>query len=190
MLHDMNTPRVKKVAAVLGSLLLAARCGGGPTGPASQPPSPPPIANPVPPLETYAGVYTLTIDVPDQCSGLQDAVRRRTYQATLKPSPFRYLVVEIVGGGFSRPVVPGELWPGVDGQLALEWNSFDIGGCDGYFEPLSDGRSMMICGVGAGVLDGSTITVGLSGEVFIQEEGRQRRVCQGRHQFTFTRSTE
>jgi len=36
-----------------------------------------------------AGVYTLTINLSEQC--LPDAVRRRTYQAIIEASPYQYL---------------------------------------------------------------------------------------------------
>jgi hypothetical protein len=31
---------------------------------------------------------------------------------------------------------------------SIDWNNFDIGGCDGYKEPLGPTTSLMICGGG------------------------------------------
>ena len=58
--------------------------------------------------------------------------------------------------------------------------------CEGYAEPLPDGRRLQFCGVGTGVVDGSTISLTLNGEVLINGQ----RVCHALHQFTFTRSPD
>ena len=182
----MTAQLLKNVGLALGACVVAAGCDSGPTGPAVQPP-PPPL--PQSAVDGLAGSYSLTVNLSDQCAALPDALRRRTYQATLRASTRAYLGISIVGGGFSTPVGPGDLWPGSDGRVAINWNNFDIGGCDGYPEPLSDGRTLMVCGSGEGVVSGPTIALTLNAEVFIDEAGQRQRVCAGGHEFTFNRST-
>ena len=185
---------MRRLASTLGILLSAVACDGptrptaAPTarpGPATLTPGPPiPVSNP---LGALAGAYTLTIDIPDACPDLPDAARRRTYDVTLVSSPYQYLGIRIVGGGYGVPTGVGDMWDAGQGRVSIDWNNFDIYGCDGSPEALPDGRTLMICGGGLGVVDGTTIAVNFEGQVLIEEQGRGRLSCIQRLPFTFRR---
>jgi hypothetical protein len=153
------------------------------------------VIRPASALEALAGSYTLTLNVSEQCTAIPDAVRRRTYQATLDktpyPVPFRvpypYLPIRIVGGGFIKPTGTGDLWSGADGRVSINWNNLEIEGCDGPREPLPDGSSLMVCGEGSVVPGESTISGAIVGHAWIEEGGTRRGLCAGSHPFTFTR---
>ena len=77
-----------------------------------------------------AGTYTLTLDLDDSCSVFPAPTRQRVYRVTLEDYGWHFLVVKIVGGGFSAPEPIGDLFSGdlspfqhVDAQL--RWNSSD-----------------------------------------------------------------
>jgi hypothetical protein len=182
----MNGQLLEKASVLFTVCVLAVGCGDramGPTVPTPQPPPPPQSA-----IAELAGLYTLTVTLGEQCSALPETVRRRTYQANLVATPYAYLAISLVGGGFTEPVVTGDLWPAPNGQITIDWNNFDIGGCDGYPEPLSDGTALMVCGGGSGTANESTITFDVAGQVFVDSPGRRERVCSGLYQFTFSRS--
>ena len=180
--------RGQKVGAVVVTCVLAVACDG-PTRPglppAPNPAQPPPVTNQPSGL---AGAYSLTIDIPESCAELPEAARRRTYDAKLDPSPYAYLSIRIVGEGYAVPTVTGDMWgAGVD-RVSVDWNNFDIEGCDGRPESLPDGRTLMICGSGVGLVDGTTIAVSLAGQVFIETEGKRQLICSGTYPLTFRRA--
>jgi hypothetical protein len=188
----MTGKRLKKLGAALAASVLAAACDG-PTRPTPTPAvsnlPPPPAFNPGPALEALAGSYTLTLTISDHCTEIPDAARLRTYQAALQSTPFRYLSIRVVGGGFSQPTGTGDVWPYGEGRVQISWNNFDIGGCDGWPEPLAGGSSLMVCGEGLAVTDASTISGAIVGQVWIDEDGTRRGLCNASHPFTFTRLT-
>jgi hypothetical protein len=183
----MNEQRLKKFAAALVCMLVVA-CDEGPTSPRRQVATPLPMLEPYLALKGLAGSYNVVLNVSEQCTEIPDAARRRTYQAILGTTPYPYLSVRIVGGGFSAPVAVGDLRAAPDGRVTIDWNNFDIGGCDGYPEPLSEGRTLMVCGQGFGMHEGSTISIALTGRAWIDANGTRGSVCNAWHQFTFTRS--
>lgn len=181
--------RILCAAAVSMSLIAGTACDDRPkfrAPVAPTPASPTPAPLPVPDL---AGTYTVTIVADSACVDLPDAVKKRTYQATLESTPYEYFAISIVGGGFTQPVVVGELWYRTN---SLDWNNFDIEGCDGQKEPLGPSSTLMICGTAVTQAVASAITASVSGKIFVEEivNGipEQTSVCTGHHQFTFERT--
>ena len=183
----MNEQRLKRFAAALACMLMVS-CDDGPTSPTRQVATPLPMLEPYLALEGLAGSYNVALNVSDQCAEIPEAARRRTYRAILATTPYPFLSVRIVGGGFSAPVTVGELRAGSDGRVTIDWNNFDIGGCDGYSEPLSEGSMLMVCGQGFGMHEGATISIALTGSAWIDANGTRGNVCNAWHQFTLTRS--
>jgi hypothetical protein len=178
--------RIMCVAALSANLIVGTACDGDskarlPAAPT--PPPPPPLSGP-----ELAGVYTLTVEADGKCVDLPQAVKKRTYQAALEATPYAYLAIYIAGGGYTQRTVVGELWNG----MSIDWNNFDIGGCDGYKEPLGPSSSLMICGEGAAQAGESVITAQVSGKISVEEivngAVQQTSVCTGRHPFTFQRT--
>ena len=161
-------------------------CGDGPTEPARTI-TPPPISNP-PAQEQLAGAYDLTLNVSEQCTAIPESARTRNYRATLDQSRYAYSGVRLDGGGFANPVTIGDMWPGQNGEVTLTWNYFDLDFCgDVYPEPLPDGSTLIVCGSGVGLREGSTISGMLNAKVWIEEGGRRGPVCLAGHRFTFVR---
>jgi hypothetical protein len=181
--------------SVLGVCLLGLACNDSrvvlpaPTAPiqASPEPSPPPAVN----TAILAGAYALTMEFPSACAAIPELAAPRKYEVTLEPAnPYPYLTVRVAAGGYTRPTVVGDLWPTADGHSAqLSWNNFDFPGCDGSPEPLSGGRTLMVCGDGGATIDGRTILAEINGEVFIEAGGVRQRVCGGTERLTFSRVT-
>ena len=168
--------------------ILAIACQG-PTrpGPVAVPATPsPPVTNGL--LTGLAGSYSLTIDIPDACAQLPEAERRRTYYATLESTPYPYLVIRVAGEGYALPTLTGELWNNGESGVALDWNNFDIGGCDGREESLPDGGTLMICGNGVGMVDGTTIEGNLFGQVRLGPPGGAQVTCQATFPIIFRRA--
>ncbi len=134
----MRRRALRQLGATLAACVLAAACEG-PTQPARSNP-PPPVIDPRPVLDSLAGSYTVTVNLSEQCAEIPLAVRQRRYQASLETTPYQYLGVRIVGGGFSDPIVIGDLWPAPDGRVTLSWNDFDLGGCDDVYLGTAVGR--------------------------------------------------
>jgi len=80
------------------------------------------------------------------------------------------------------------MWDAGVGRVTFDWNNFDIGGCDGWPESLPDGRTLMMCGSGVGLVDGTTIAANLVGQVFIETEGKRQLICSGTYPLTFRRA--
>jgi len=97
--------------------------------------------------------------------------------------------VRVTGGGYSAPTVPGEIWSTGSAGVGIDWNNFDVEGCDGWPDHLADGTQLMICGIGSGIPDGTgKISVPLRGSVpALRGNSGWRPLCVGVHQFTFTR---
>ena len=97
-----------------------------------------------------AGTYALTIDLDDACSTFPPLARHRVYSATLEDRGWHFLVVGVVGGGFSEQtqigdLFSGELSPVYKADPRLRWNTFDLG-CD-VKEQLADStRSVSVEG--------------------------------------------
>jgi len=178
--------------SMLGVCLLAAACGESrvvqpvptQTQPELTPPSPPPVNTAV-----LAGAYALTVEFSSACATIPELAVPREYEMRLEAAtPYPYLVIRITGGGYTTPTAVGDLWPSQDGHAArVSWNNFDIGGCDGFPEPLSNGRALMVCGEGWATINDRTVLAPISGDVFIEADGRRQKVCDGVQRFTFTR---
>jgi hypothetical protein len=153
-----------------------------------RPVAPTPTAPAQPSILDATGSYTLTVEADAACVDLPEAVKKRTYQATIGSTVFTYMTISIMGGGFTKPTVVGELWY----SGTLDWNNFDIGGCDGYAEPLDASRSLMICGGGTAHLEQSSITSSLNGQIWVQQQigdqVQRTSECSGMHRFTFQRT--
>ena len=170
-----------------------AACDQAPAAPTPAP-SEPPLAQPTPPVVNtaiLAGAYALTMEFPSACAAIPELAAPRRYEVTLEAAnPYPYLTVRVAAGGYTGPTVVGDLWPTADGHSAqLTWNNFDFPGCDGLPEPLSGGRTLMVCGNGGATIDGRTILAEMTGEVFIEAGGVRQKVCGGTQRFTFSRVT-
>jgi hypothetical protein len=181
----MRGRRGRQLSATLfGILALACE---GPTQPRST--QPPERFDPRAVLEQLAGSYSLTLNVSAQCPGIPDAVRQRSYRATLEQTRFGYLGVRVVGGGYSEPVGIGDLYPEPGGKVTLRWNDFDFGSCyDSYPEQVDGNTRLVVCGQGVGTQDGSMITGALGASAWIDQAGVRGTVCHGAHEFRFTRT--
>ena len=185
--------RIICVATLLASLIAGAACDDNtklrsPAAPTPAP-APPPPSSPT----DLAGTYTVSIEADGKCVDLPQDVKKRTYLATLGVTPYSYLSIFIVGGGFTRPTGVGDLWS--DGRIS--WNTFDVGCGDSYREPLGTSRSLMICGTGIAQAAGATITANISGEILVEwvepdplgdGEMQGRSMCTGIHHLTFQRT--
>ena len=175
-----------RAAALLGAGVMAIACGGpddrgrGPLAPPRVVSAPPPSSQQ---LSHLAGAYTLTIDLAESCTNLPEEARRRVYQASMGTTQHAYLSIQAGG------TVRGDLWPFDGGRVRVNWNNFDVSGCDGVLDTLPDGRSLMICGDGPRVSEGSTISGPVQGSAFIQDGATLSGLCSGAHRFTFTRAT-
>ena len=179
--------------SVLGVCLIGLACDDSrvvlpaPTAPLQASPEPPnpPNAN----TAILAGAYALTMEFPSACAAIPELAAPRNYEVTLEAAnPYPYLTVRVAAGGYTGPTVVGDLWPTADGHSArLTWNNFDFPGCDGLPEPLSGGRTLMVCGNGGATIDGRTILAEMIGEVFVEAGGVRQRVCGGTQRFTFSR---
>ena len=168
-------------------------CDQAPAAP-TRAPSEPPLAQPTPPpvnTAALAGAYALTMEFSGACAAIPELAAPRLYDVRLEDAaPYPYLGIRIGGGGYTAQTGVGDMWPSVDGRSAsLDWNNFDIGGCDGYPEPLSGGRALMVCGGGTARVDGRTILAEMSVEVFIEVGGARQKVCDSTRPFTLTRVT-
>ena len=115
--------------------------------------------------------------------GLPEADEQRTYDATFAATPYAYLTVRIVGEGYDVPTITGDMHSDSRARVSFNWNGFDIGGCDGWPELLPDGGALMICGSAAGVVDRTTITANLGGQLHYRGAGKTRQFCGGTFPF-------
>jgi hypothetical protein len=134
------------------------------------------------------GAYTLTIDLDDGCSAMPAAARHRVYRATLEDRGWHYLVVSIVGGGFTQAKELGNLFSGELGAVQrydprLKWNSFDF--CGDVTEPLADGSELAVCGEGPVARSELALSGALKGYAFISRGNAVVARCEGVHQFSF-----
>ena len=186
----MSALRHPRLAVALVGCLLVVACDG-PMRPAPPTaPSPAPSSNISNRLDALAGTYVVTIDLPETCAELPETERHRTYAATLEKSPYSSLGIRIAGAGYATPTVVGDMWDDGVGKVRLDWNNFDIGGCDGLPESMPDGRPLMICGRGDGVIEGPTIAGNLRGQVFLETEGKGDLSCTGTFPLTFRRAID
>ena len=184
---------VLAVGTCLAVVLAACDGDRSPAAP-THAPSEPPLAQPTPPpvnTSALAGAYALTMEFPAACASSPELSTPRRYDVRLEDAaPYAYLGIWIGGGGYTAQTVVGDLWPRMDGQSAsLDWNNFDIGGCDGWPEPLPGGRGLMVCGGGTATVDGRTIRADMHVDVFIEAGGERQKVCTGQQTLTFTRVT-
>lgn len=142
-----------------------------------------------PDLKAMTGTYTLTIDLDDGCSTMPAAARHRVYRATLEDRGWHYLVVSIVGGGFTEATELGNLFSGELGAVQrydprLKWNSFDLF-CGDVTEPLADGSELAVCGEGPIARSESALSGALKGYAFISRGNAVVARCEGVYQFSF-----
>lgn len=137
-----------------------------------------------------AGTYTLTIDLDDVCSAMPAAARHRVYRAVLEDRGWHYLVLHVVGGGFSEPTLIGDLFSGelspfqrFDPQL--RWNSFDIG--YDVSEPLGNGRTLSVWAQGPVARSASALYGALTGGASLAQSNTTVARCQGTVHFLFER---
>ena len=179
---------IRRPAAALFTLCALVATGGcdSPTRPA--PIARPPYVTPEVPQgpSDLTGSYTLTIEIPDACDALPVRERLRQYVATVAKTPYSYFTVHIVGGGYAEPTVVGDIRYVVANPAILDWNNFDIGGCDGWLESLPGGDTLMICGNGLAVVDDTSIVANMSASATIESGGR-RATCSHPFLFTFVR---
>jgi hypothetical protein len=148
--------------------------------------TPPPTTQPT---VDASGTYTLTIEADSTCADLPQAVRRRTYQATIaKTHQANYFTIAIVGGGFQDAVTPGQLWTRGPGGT-LEWD--DAAFCSNFMEPLDGSKLLNICGDGDVQIADTSVSAALAGWIVVYDEinGWLQEIvaCRGKHQFTFRR---
>jgi hypothetical protein len=173
---------LRRLTTIAHGLVLATLfgCHTTPTAPTAAP-SPPPAS----PFAVVTGHYELTIEIDDTCTHIPPTLRVRRYDATLEDRGWHYLPVKVVGGGFAEPTLMADLWPpSPDGRWRLNWNSFDVGGCD-YPEPLTESTALYVCADGAVTLSDSMLA-GMPGSAFVEGSGAEVR-CAGSHRFTFVR---
>lgn len=158
----------------------------------SSTPTQPTIEPPVrfPDLKAMAGTYRLTIDLDDACSPLSSVARHRIYRAELEDRGWHFIVVGVVGGGFSEPTQLGDLFSGELNSAykmdpRLRWNVSDSS-CD-VTEPLGDSTELAICGEGPLKQTGSVLSATVTGTAVLSRGGTGIGRCHGEHQFVFER---
>jgi hypothetical protein len=173
-------PNLARRGAILVAILASA-CGGGSSAPTTPTQSPTTIA----PSASFAGSYTLTVEIDEACAVVPQSERVRRYDATVDASAYAFpsdQAIRVVGGGFKEPTTMGRFFSlGNSRFVRLDWNEFDIG-CD-TLEPLRDSRELAICGSGAATASDSTISAVIAGNAAVMGSG----YCTGSHRFTFVR---
>lgn len=165
---------------LLGVILAGTACEQSQVLPAPRP-------TPVPDTGILAGLYALSIEFSPACSTVPELSAPRRYQVTLEPST-QVLGITIAGGGYAEPTAIGDLWPSLDGRVALlRWNTSEFP-CDGSPEPLANGRALSICGQGGANINDRSVLADMEADVFIDAGGERLKVCGGTHRFTFTRA--
>jgi hypothetical protein len=140
---------------------------------------------------TLVGSYALTVEIDPACTALPEAERIRRYDAIVVDTnwdapPVR--PIDIRGNGFSDSTLIGELWWDGDSKFRLQWNNFDIGGCD-IPEPLGDSKQLLICGTGSATVNRSIISTSIHGHVCVTSGAQPPHCANTLIQFTFV-STE
>jgi hypothetical protein len=161
--------------------VLASACSAGSSAPTTPTQSPTTTAA----SASFAGKYTLTVEIDDACAVIPQSERVRRYDAMVDASAYAFpsdQAIRVVGGGFKEPTTMGRFFSvGNSRFVRLDWNEFEIG-CD-KLEPLTDSRQLAICGSGAPTVSDSTISAAISGNAAIIGSG----YCTGSHRFTFVR---
>lgn len=175
--------------AILAIMVLALGCSSCSTPSTPTQPTVDPSVR-FPDLKAIAGTYTLTIDLDDACSTLPAAARHRVYSARLEDRGWHFLVVGVVGGGFSEltelgDLFSGELSPVQEVDPRLRWNVFDLS-CD-VKEPLADSTELALCGEGPIRQSGSSLSGALNGMAVLFRGATGLARCQGEHRFVFER---
>ena len=174
---------------IVATMVLALGCSScsTPSTP-TQPTVDPPVR--FPDLKAMAGTYTLTIDLEDACGTLPELARHHVYSATLEDRGWHFLVVGVVGGGFSEltqlgDLFSGELSPVQKFDPRLKWNVFELG-CE-VKEPLADSTEFALCGDGPLKQSGSSLSGALNGTAVLFRGATGIARCQGEHRFVFER---
>lgn len=172
---------VTAIGAALLPTLLA--CSSSPTAPSPAPSQPSPFAS------LPRGYYALEVEFDESCAGFPTSLRQRNYDVVIEDPGWHFLLVRVIGGGFTMSPVIGELWVrdesrGFRWPTRLRWNE---GEGDAYEEMLADSRHLHISGSGEMAIAESSISGALVGAASIRGSGSVIR-CSGSHRFTFTRS--
>jgi hypothetical protein len=112
------------------------------------------------------------------------------YRATLEDRGWHFILVHVVGGGFSESTQLGDLFSGELSPLyrsepRLRWNVFDSS-CD-VMEPLGDSTELAICGEGPLRQTGATLFGAVTGTAVLFRGATGIGRCQGEHRFVFER---
>jgi hypothetical protein len=172
-------PNLARRGAILVAILASA-CSGGSSAPTTPTQSPTTTAA----SASFAGNYTLTVEIDEACAVVPQSERVRRYDATVDASAYVFpsdQAIRVVGGGFKEPTTMGRFFSvGNSRSVRLDWNELDIG-CD-TLEPLRTRESSPSAGV-----------------VRRRRATRQSRLslpetrpswaagCTGSHRFTFVR---
>jgi hypothetical protein len=175
----MQLGRVVTLGVVLVVAPLVA-CSRSPSAPA-------PAASQSSPFTDLAkGYYTLTVDLDDACTTLPASLRSRRYDVLIEDPGWHFLLVRIVGNGFSSSPIIGDLWVRDESRnfrwpTLLRWNELDG---ESHPEVLGDSRRFYISGNGEMTVTKSTISGDIVGTALLRDGGSEIR-CSGSHRFTF-----
>src|SRR5262245_15632889 len=171
---------IAPVGVFLLPTLLA--CGPSPAMPSAAAPPPSPFAT------LARGYYTLTVDIDDSCNAFPTSLKQRRYDVVIEDPGWHFLLVRVVGSGFSMSPTIGELWVRDDPRgfrwpTRLRWNEFED---EAYPEILPDSRQLLLSADGEMAIAESIISGTLAGTAVIRGSGSNVR-CSGAHRFTFVR---
>lgn len=157
-------------------------CSPSPTAPSPAPSQPSPFAT------LARGYYALAVDIDESCIGFPTSLRQRRYDIVIEDPGWHFLLVRVLGSGFSMSPVIGELWVrdesrGFRWPTRLSWNQ---GEDEIYPETLTDSRRLYLSGSGEMAIAESSISGALVGTAVIRGSGSEIR-CSGSHRFTFIR---
>lgn len=172
-------------------LALATSACSGPSNNYS--PSTPTPAVPFSDLKPLVGTYSLTIELDNRCSDFPVAARRRTYRGELEDRGWHFLLVRVLGGGYSEATQLGELFSGEltlgrSAEPQLRWNVSELG-CD-IAEPLEDSSRLAVCGRGPAVRSASGLDAAINGSAHLWLGSAVVAQCTGTHRFSFIRTGE
>ncbi len=171
---------ITAIGVVLLPTLLA--CSRSPTAPPPAPSKPSQFA------DVARGSYALTVDIDESCAGFPTALRQRRYDVVVEDPGWHFLLVRVLGNGFSMAPVIGELWVrdesrGFRWPTRLRWNESD----ESYPETLTDARQLHLSGSGEMAIAESSISGTLEGTAVVRGSGAEIR-CSGSHRFSFIRA--
>jgi hypothetical protein len=165
---------MRRVSRLVGSLLIAGvGCSGSPSAPS---PVPAPIVSP---LASFAGSYTLTIEINESCGNVPHALRTRVYDVLLEEKGWHYMPIRKAG----ESIFTASLWPpDRESRYRFVWNSSD---CD---VPETVGSAeLFLCGEGLANLSDSTLSGVMEGSAGLKS-GSVQNWCSASHRFSLVRT--